>query len=109
MQPIKSSVLCEGLGTLAGDPVIAAVATDSRAAGPGSLFVCIKGERTDGHDYAAKVVESGAAGILAQHPVAGVPAGKTILVDDPLDAMIRMGGNYRARYSPCLLYTSRCV
>lgn len=103
MQPIKSSVLCEGLGTLAGDPVIATVATDSRAAGPGSLFVCIKGERADGHDYAAKVVESGAAGILAQHPVAGVPAEKTILVDDPLDAMIRMGGNYRARYSPVLV------
>lgn len=100
MQPTKASVLCAGLGTLAGDPAVAAVVTDNRAAGPGSLFVCIKGERADGHDYAAAALAAGAVGILAQHPVEGVPAGQTILVADPLDAMIRMGANYRALFSP---------
>ncbi|CCK30733.1 UDP-N-acetylmuramoyl-tripeptide--D-alanyl-D-alanine ligase [Streptomyces davaonensis JCM 4913] len=54
------------------------VVRDSREAGPGSLFVAFVGERVDGHDFAAAVVESGAAAVLASRPV-GVPA---IVVDD---------------------------
>ena len=72
MQPILSSVLLQGLGSLPGDPNILAVATDSRAVRPGSLFVCIRGERADGHAFAAKALEAGAAGIVAQHPIPGI-------------------------------------
>ncbi|MBD0842688.1 UDP-N-acetylmuramoyl-tripeptide--D-alanyl-D-alanine ligase [Streptomyces sp. TRM68416] len=54
------------------------VVRDSREAGPGSLFVAFAGERVDGHDFAAAVVESGAVAVLAARPV-GVPA---IVVDD---------------------------
>ena len=41
-------------GPLPGDAAsaqVTAVVTDSRRAGPGSLFVAIAGERTDGHAY----------------------------------------------------------
>ncbi len=54
------------------------VVRDSREAGPGSLFVAFVGERADGHDYAAQVVEAGAVAVLASRPV-GVPA---IVVED---------------------------
>ncbi|MFI9758371.1 UDP-N-acetylmuramoyl-tripeptide--D-alanyl-D-alanine ligase [Streptomyces sp. NPDC051963] len=54
------------------------VVRDSREAGPGSLFVAFVGERVDGHDFAAAVVEAGAAAVLASRPV-GVPA---IVVED---------------------------
>ncbi|EFE70025.1 MULTISPECIES: UDP-N-acetylmuramoyl-tripeptide--D-alanyl-D-alanine ligase [Streptomyces] len=54
------------------------VVRDSREAGPGSLFVAFVGERVDGHDFAARVVEAGAAAVLASRPV-GVPA---IVVED---------------------------
>ncbi|MDT9694465.1 UDP-N-acetylmuramoyl-tripeptide--D-alanyl-D-alanine ligase [Streptomyces sp. P17] len=54
------------------------VVRDSREAGPGSLFVAFVGERVDGHDFAAQVVEAGAVAVLASRPV-GVPA---IVVDD---------------------------
>lgn len=54
------------------------VVRDSREVEPGSLFVAFVGERVDGHDYAAQVVEAGAAAVLASRPV-GVPA---IVVDD---------------------------
>ncbi|MFD6289098.1 UDP-N-acetylmuramoyl-tripeptide--D-alanyl-D-alanine ligase [Streptomyces sp. NPDC060205] len=54
------------------------VVRDSREAGPGSLFVAFAGERADGHDFAAAVVEAGAVAVLASRPV-GVPA---IVVDD---------------------------
>ena len=69
MQPIRANILCRGLGQVEGDPVVTAVVTDNRAAGPGSLFVCIRGARADGHDYAAKAVQAGACAVVAQHPV----------------------------------------
>lgn len=59
------------------------VVRDSRDVVPGSLFVAFVGERVDGHDYAAAVVEAGAAAVLASRPV-GVPA---IVVDDVQTAL----------------------
>lgn len=58
--------------------VTGGVVRDSREAGPGSLFVAFVGEHVDGHDFAAAVVEAGAAAVLGSRPV-GVPA---IVVDD---------------------------
>lgn len=46
---------------------------DSRAIGPGGLFLALPGARSDGHDFAASAVASGAAAVLAARPV-GVPA-----------------------------------
>ncbi|MFD7182399.1 UDP-N-acetylmuramoyl-tripeptide--D-alanyl-D-alanine ligase [Streptomyces sp. NPDC056637] len=54
------------------------VVIDSRKVTDGSLFAAFVGERVDGHDYAAAVVDAGAAAVLASRPV-GVPA---IVVDD---------------------------
>ncbi|MFD5339150.1 UDP-N-acetylmuramoyl-tripeptide--D-alanyl-D-alanine ligase [Streptomyces hawaiiensis] len=59
------------------------VVRDSREAGPGSLFVAFAGERVDGHDFAAAVVEGGAVAVLGTRPV-GVPA---IVVDDVQNAL----------------------
>lgn len=49
------------------------VVIDSRLAVPGSLFAALRGERADGHDFAAAAVAQGAAAVLATRPV-GVPA-----------------------------------
>ena len=103
MQPILANELCKNLGTFPDNPQVTDVVTDSRQAAPGTLFVCIKGERVDGHDFALAALQKGAAGILCQHEVEGVPPHKRVLVADPLDAMIQMGANYRARFSPVLL------
>ncbi|MFE0103839.1 UDP-N-acetylmuramoyl-tripeptide--D-alanyl-D-alanine ligase [Streptomyces sp. NPDC059009] len=59
------------------------VVLDSREVEPGSLFAAFVGERVDGHDYAAAVVEAGAAAVLASRPV-GVPA---IVVEDVQSAL----------------------
>ncbi|SFK86086.1 UDP-N-acetylmuramoyl-tripeptide--D-alanyl-D-alanine ligase [Amycolatopsis sacchari] len=53
--------------------VTGSVEFDSRKLTPGGLFVALPGEKVDGHDFAAKAIESGAAGVLAARPV-GVPA-----------------------------------
>ncbi|MGW3683762.1 UDP-N-acetylmuramoyl-tripeptide--D-alanyl-D-alanine ligase [Streptomyces prasinus] len=64
-------------------PVTGPVVRDSREVVPGGLFVAFAGERVDGHDFAAAVVEAGAVAVLASRPV-GVPA---IVVEDVQSAL----------------------
>ncbi|GAA3445785.1 UDP-N-acetylmuramoyl-tripeptide--D-alanyl-D-alanine ligase [Planomonospora venezuelensis] len=59
------------------------VVIDSRAAVPGSLFVAFKGDRADGHDFAAQAVEAGAVAVLAERPVEA-PA---VIVGDTMAAL----------------------
>ena len=54
------------------------VVIDSRRVDPGSLFVCLHGERVDGHDFAAAAVAAGAVAALATRETDG-PA---VVVDD---------------------------
>jgi len=46
-------------------PAIRRVQHDSRAVEAGDLFVCIPGERADGHDFAQQAVEAGAVALVA--------------------------------------------
>ncbi len=59
------------------------VEIDSRAAEPGALFVALKGERADGHDFAAQACQAGAVAVLAARPVEA-PA---VIVGDPVAAL----------------------
>ncbi len=53
---------------------ITSLAYDSRAVRPGSLFFCVKGFRSDGHDFAAQAVARGAAALVVERPLGlGVP------------------------------------
>ena len=102
MQTIPANQLLAGL-TLAEPVAIRAVVTDSRKVEPGCVFVCFPGERVDGHDYAAGAYRSGAEYIVANHPVEGVPADRTVIVPDSGKAMIRMASNYRMLFSPRMI------
>lgn len=44
----------------------APLVTDSRRVGPGSIFVALRGERFDGHDFLSAVHEAGAAAALVE-------------------------------------------
>ena len=48
------------------DIEITGITCDSRQVKPGFAFVCINGAKSDGHDYAEKAVESGAAAVIAE-------------------------------------------
>ena len=45
---------------------ITGIAYDSRNVLPGNVFVCIKGFESDGHKFAQKAVENGAAVVVAE-------------------------------------------
>ncbi|MET0230410.1 MAG: Mur ligase family protein, partial [Rhodanobacteraceae bacterium] len=48
---------------------VAGVSTDTRTIGPGSLFVALKGERYDAHDFVATARERGATAALVERVV----------------------------------------
>ncbi len=50
------------------------LAYDSRSAGPGSLFFCVRGLEADGHRFAADAVGAGAAALVVERPLGlGIP------------------------------------
>jgi UDP-N-acetylmuramoyl-L-alanyl-D-glutamate--2,6-diaminopimelate ligase len=56
---------------LRGDPAVEIrdLAYDSRRVSDGTLFFCFAGEKTDGHDFAPKAVEDGAAALVVERPL----------------------------------------
>jgi UDP-N-acetylmuramoyl-tripeptide--D-alanyl-D-alanine ligase len=81
-------------------------AVDSRLVEPGTLFVALPGARVDGHAFVADAIAGGAAAVLVARPLDGRataavsarPDGVTIVqVQDPLVALQRVAGTWRAR------------
>src|SRR5690242_10559465 len=79
------------------------VSTDSRSVQPGELFIPLKGERFDGHDYVAIALERGAAAVLVEESWLGshpLPKGTSaVAVDDTLKALGDLAASYRRRYN----------
>ena len=103
MEKISASKLLAGLvpaGSIPEGMQVESVTTDSREVRPGCIFVAFPGEKFDGHDFAAKALADGAAYVVVNHPVEGVPAEKAILCPDSYHAMMVMGANYRSQYHP---------
>jgi UDP-N-acetylmuramoyl-tripeptide--D-alanyl-D-alanine ligase len=83
------------------------VSTDSRAVRPGELFVALKGERFDGHEFVVQAFERGAAAAIvagdraARLAASPGPAGaKSLLaVADPLQALGSLAAFWRRRFT----------
>lgn len=73
---------------------VTGIVTDSRKILPGNLFVPLKGENNDGHDYISQVFAAGALASLSEMELAENP-GNYILVDSALEAMQRIAAFYR--------------
>ncbi|MBL0354149.1 MAG: UDP-N-acetylmuramoyl-tripeptide--D-alanyl-D-alanine ligase [Dechloromonas sp.] len=86
-------------GVLSGrDQAIAGVSTDTRGIGAGQLFVALRGERFDGHDFLEQAVAAGAGALLVAEG-ARIPVGTSALVvPDTRLALGRMAAAWRARF-----------
>ncbi len=80
-----AAVEARGAASLSG------VAVDSRRVAPGNLFVAIRGERVDGHDFAKEAVARGAGALLAERlPPDLPPATPAVLVEKPVEALQKL-------------------
>ena len=73
---------------------VTGVQSDSRHIHAGDLFVALKGERVDGHDFAKTALLNGAAAALVSQPMPGLPV---IQVEDTLRALGAIAAGYRSR------------
>lgn len=85
------------------DAPFTAVSTDTRSLERGALFVAIRGERFDGHDYLAQAAAAGAAGALIDAAHGGPAPLPAIVVPDTRDGLCALAAAWRARFSPALV------
>lgn len=84
-------------GNLANNNYIANIQTDSRCVSKGDLFVCLKGERFDAHEFVEQVVNQGALGVVAERPLdLEVPCW---VVKNTRLALGRLAGYWRGQFN----------
>ncbi len=99
---LKNSVTCLSHRHIGHSVLIDDVVTDSRKVTPGCLFVAIKGEKFDAHDFLDDVVKQGAAAIVVQH-VAGTLAIPALVVPDTRIALGEIAYYWRSQFSVPLI------
>lgn len=86
----------EGRWTAAPRAAVTGFGTDTRALRAGDVFVAVRTERRDGHDFLGAARSQGAACALVGRAVADdLPQ---LVVDDPLVALRRVAARWRARF-----------
>ena len=76
-----------------GDPEITSLAYDSRRVREGTLFFCVPGHATDGHDFAPAAVAAGAAALVCERELeVGVPQ---VFVPDARAAMAPLAARFQ--------------
>lgn len=108
MKPISMENLIKavnGTALTGGNGTVSLVTTDSREIVPGSLFVCIPGEKADGHSFLGQALEKGAeAALLERLPETDIirswmEAGKTLIrVEKSEQALMDLAEDYLAQF-----------
>jgi UDP-N-acetylmuramoyl-tripeptide--D-alanyl-D-alanine ligase len=70
---------------------------DSREVQQDALFFALRGEREDGHDFAAEAITAGASGAVIERPVDVSKRASRFHVSDSLAALQRLAGWWRQR------------
>lgn len=91
----EAALATQGYLTTA-DVTFDAVSTDSRSIQSGDLFVALRGERFDGHDYVADCLQRGAAAAMVSQPVAGDAS--QLVVGDTRLALGQLAAYWRRKF-----------
>jgi UDP-N-acetylmuramoyl-tripeptide--D-alanyl-D-alanine ligase len=79
------------------------VSSDSRAIGRGELFVALRGERFDGHDFLGAAAARGATAALVDRRYAGTFPLPVVIVEDTKRALGELARHWRGRFSLALI------
>ena len=97
MEKLKLSEIAPYLGaTYNKDAGFDSVCIDTRKITKGCLFICIKGERFDAHQFADEALSFGASAVMIHSDIE--PNGAYIKVDDTSKAMLSLSGYYRSKF-----------
>lgn len=102
MEKLKLSEIAKACkGTYNNDCEINGVCIDTRKITKGCLFICIKGERFDAHQFAREALEKGAAAVMIHRNIE--VDGNYVMVEDTSKALLALGGYYRSKFDLCLV------
>lgn len=102
MEKLKLSEIAKACkGTYNNDCEINGVCIDTRKITKGCLFICIKGERFDAHQFAWEALEKGAAAVMIHRNIE--VDGNYVMVEDTSKALLALGGYYRSKFDLCLV------
>jgi len=74
---------------------VTSITSDSRSAGPGSVFVALKGEKADGHDFLSVVVKQGCVCVVVEKNCVTLPTDVTVIrVDDTRSALGALAADF---------------
>lgn len=85
------------------DAEIREVSTDSRKVDEHTLFVAIKGEKFDGHDFILDVLGKGVPLVLSERKISGADEKRVIVVEDTLKAFGKLAQYNRRQYKGKLI------
>ncbi|MBE7450936.1 MAG: UDP-N-acetylmuramoyl-L-alanyl-D-glutamate--2,6-diaminopimelate ligase [Kofleriaceae bacterium] len=88
---------CGGAVRGDGETAVSRIVIDGRAAAPGDLYVAVRGQRFDGHDFVAQARAAGAAAVLVEPGRAPADA-PAVEVAEPQEALAAIAGAHRARW-----------
>ncbi len=77
---------------------ISGVCIDSRLASNSDLFFALRGEVTDGHLYAKKAIEAGAAAVVVDHVIDDIDDNLQLVVADTMDALKKLSQYHRNKF-----------
>ena len=80
------------------DAVFSGVSTDTRTIGTGELFVAVRGEHYDGHEFLKVAKDRGAAAAMVDARYAGEAPLPLLVVDDTRRGLGRLGRHWRGRF-----------
>jgi UDP-N-acetylmuramoyl-tripeptide--D-alanyl-D-alanine ligase len=106
VEGLTKTFICRATGgTATGkEKPITGVSIDSRTIKRGEVFIAIKGERYDGHGFAAEALLKGASWVVVSRK-AGIKQ-DYILVPDTIKALGRIAAKWRQRFHlPCISIT----
>lgn len=96
---LKEIAAAVGSKTNVPELMIDSVCTDTRKIEEGCLFIALKGQNFDGHDYIKKAFELGAAAAISEKEIKQ-ESGKAVLkVDSTARALLALAGYYRRLFS----------
>ncbi len=84
-------------GEFNSDTEINSVCIDTRKITKGCLFICIRGERFDAHQFADEALEKGAAAVMISEDIN--VNGAYVKVSDTARAMLELSGYYRRKFN----------
>jgi UDP-N-acetylmuramoyl-tripeptide--D-alanyl-D-alanine ligase len=95
LQIIAQHLGCQISEPLLNSASITGICIDSRKVRPGVVFVALRGEQFDGHDFIASAVNDGALAVICERAEPQVTAIPQLIVKDSLEALTSLAASHR--------------